>query len=927
MADLNQQEVQQLMQSFAQLSNAFQNGQRGVGDYADAQRQAANEIQTAFNNASAQIRGAAISYTKALFDSQEGVGKYAQAAQGAGSAAWELGKNFGALGVIAGGLIKIFGEVAAASLKQADNMMKAYREFADAGALGPTLGEVVNNLHRVGLATDQYEKFSKVLSEVSPTLATFGNGVSTGLQKYVKTVESMIRAGKPYELQAAKLGYDLQGLRLGVAGYLQIQTRLGNGQKLTQEDIEKGSMKYLTTLRELQEYTGMSRDEAKKKIDEQLSNYRWANFINKAGKDAEKSMEFMSVIQQYGQQAFQGASEFIVNGGRVVGEQSSQTNQAFNNRLQSAYQKYMSGAFKNIGELGDYLQEGAKKNLEVHKHSVDVAGSMMDSIVGDEQFRLKVLEQESRKKSAHEQKVLMATMTYDQKMAYLVGIEQKNRAANILKDKTLEAVGNSVIEMFSKLQDITLKLLKSIAKAIDWLTARAPHIFGQKTNLAEGFKDKDDFKADLAKATQERDALLAQKNSIQGIQTGDAKQDALKLKEAQINQRQQDLADKSRELQREIFASKQISAAMNPEEKKIAEAKIASLDNEVKNLEQSTLNLDEERKLILNGKKVVTQEQVNALKNAEINVINEKIAKKDLELQQLQKELNATGPDTKGQQVDRSKALQKNVGETWDKNASGEQVSENVREQRKQSQVAIGQLGESLNSNKQKVNEILNKLNFGGSKSERTGGGQTSGSLVALADRIHSEFKGGTFTAMNDVYHQKNNPKSKHTQGKALDYVPPVPPKDAYEAAEIKEQLKALGATLVKDEYFTDKDNNTKGGHFHIEVAHGGGKFNGSKNKEFPVLLQTKESVWREDQIRATLAEVKKSSIEEYKKELMRDLGLDKSSSATLPGLSNNNNEVMMDMIATLTDKFDSLISISNQSRNIQDELLTYTRA
>ena len=170
MADLNQQEVQQLMQSFAQLSNSFQHGQRGVGDYADAQRQAANEIQSSFNNAAQQIRGAAIDYTKAMFSATEGTGKFSTTFTQVGNAAWEVGKNFGFLGIAAGGLIKVFGDVAAASLKQNDVLMKAYRDFADAGDLSGSLDDIMSNLKKVGLTSDQAANFGKILDQVAPTL-------------------------------------------------------------------------------------------------------------------------------------------------------------------------------------------------------------------------------------------------------------------------------------------------------------------------------------------------------------------------------------------------------------------------------------------------------------------------------------------------------------------------------------------------------------------------------------------------------------------------------------------------------------------------------------------------------------------------------------------------------------------------------------
>jgi hypothetical protein len=294
-----------------------------------------------------------------MFSATEGTGKYAGAVSAAGNAAWEVGKNFGILGIAAGGLIKIFGDVAAASLKQNDALMKAYREFADAGSLSGTLEDVKSSLHRVGIANaESADQFKKVLDSVAPSLATFGGGVSGGLKKYIAAVEGMIRPGEQYEAQAQKLGLDLQGLRMGVVGYMNIQAKMGNSQNMTTEKIQEGSMKYMTTLKELQELTGVSRDEAAKVIEQQMSDYRWAKYVSDLKKqdlingtnEADRANEFMTAgILKYGKTFGVGATEFIINGGKVVGEASAQVVQMTRNTIGAASSGFIKGT-KTLNE-------------------------------------------------------------------------------------------------------------------------------------------------------------------------------------------------------------------------------------------------------------------------------------------------------------------------------------------------------------------------------------------------------------------------------------------------------------------------------------------------------------------------------------------------------------------------------------------------
>ena len=118
--------------------------------------------------------------------------------------------------------------------------------------------------------------------------------------------------------------------------------------------------------------------------------------------------------------------------------------------------------------------------------------------------------------------------------------------------------------------------------------------------------------------------------------------------------------------------------------------------------------------------------------------------------------------------------------------------------------------------------QILSKLNMGGKSAERTGGGEVDPRLIILAQKIAEMYPGVTFTALNDVWHQVNSPKSKHTTGTAMDFVLANAPADATAAAVEVAKIKALGFSKVKDEYFADKSEKASGPHFHAELAQGG---------------------------------------------------------------------------------------------------------
>jgi len=113
----------------------------------------------------------------------------------------------------------------------------------------------------------------------------------------------------------------------------------------------------------------------------------------------------------------------------------------------------------------------------------------------------------------------------------------------------------------------------------------------------------------------------------------------------------------------------------------------------------------------------------------------------------------------------------------------------------------------------------LSGLNFKG-VAQATGGGPATPQLLEAARAVQQMYPGALFTAFDDFYHRIYHPGSAHTKGKAFDMVTSPPPRNAAEAADIKKSLQDTKLfTVVKDEYFADKNIHTRGGHFHAEVA------------------------------------------------------------------------------------------------------------
>jgi hypothetical protein len=200
----------------------------------------------------------------------------------------------------------------------------------------------------------------------------------------------------------------------------------------------------------------------------------------------------------------------------------------------------------------------------------------------------------------------------------------------------------------------------------------------------------------------------------------------------------------------------------------------------------------------------------------------------------------------------------------------------------------------------------LARLNFGGKRSERTGGGDATPALIEKANMLNDLFPGGIFTALNDL-HPRVNPA--HREGRALDFVfnPTDAPKTPEEADILKKQIKELGFSTVLDEYFRDVKPGTTGKHFHAEVSAKYGGIASGPQTGFPAMLHgPKEAIipLATDSILEKMATTPASAFANSSK-------------------VNTNDSIIIKMLA---DKFDAMINLLSNGNDIQDQLLRHSR-
>jgi hypothetical protein len=208
---------------------------------------------------------------------------------------------------------------------------------------------------------------------------------------------------------------------------------------------------------------------------------------------------------------------------------------------------------------------------------------------------------------------------------------------------------------------------------------------------------------------------------------------------------------------------------------------------------------------------------------------------------------------------------------------------------------------------------------------ETVAGGPVDPKLLELARQIQSSFPGVKFTALNDAYHQKNRPTSKHTKGRALDFSLNPPPKDAKEAAVYKKKLQDMGFAYVADEYFADKGAYTTAGHFHAHIGYADGGIATGPKSGYKATLHGTEAIIPMLDGKTVSIELKNNGTSNDFSSITNAIkAKSMMTSAMTAGAGSGGSD--QDSAYTLLGKLESMIASIDESNSTQDKLKMYMR-
>jgi hypothetical protein len=367
MADANQQ-AQELAQTMAKLNeemalygrttvqseqartDANMKAKYGIENFGAGTAQAAKALES--------LGGAALASMKAMAEGKKGANAFNSALDEMASAAMAAGAALALL--VPGGIIfkALTAAVTAATvayikftqmtLDMVANLSKGFQGLSKSGAAAADgMSGLYSDSKKLGLSMGELDSFVQLVAENSKDFALFAGSVSDGR----KRIAAMGEAISSSRVELFNLGMTTQDINSGMAGYIKLQTRLGQAQTMTTQQLATGALAYLKEQDALTKLTGQSRQEMEQQRERALQKEQFAAKIqelrnNNQGEAAERLLKLNSIYEAAGPQMASAFQASIT--GNLSNADAQKANLASNGEMIRTSQLVIEGRMSEV---------------------------------------------------------------------------------------------------------------------------------------------------------------------------------------------------------------------------------------------------------------------------------------------------------------------------------------------------------------------------------------------------------------------------------------------------------------------------------------------------------------------------------------------------------------------------------------------------
>jgi hypothetical protein len=355
-------------------TDAMMKAKHGINNFTAGTAKAADVV--------GNLAGAAASAGKAMLDGKKGAAAFNESVDGMASAAQAAGAAL-ALMVPGGIAIKLliagvtaavtaFAKYTKEANEMADKLSKGYQGLAKSGAAAADgMTGLYRDAKKLGLSMNELDQMVSLVAENAKDFALFAGSVSEGRKRFADLSETM----KPARTGLMNLGMNMEEINAASAGYLRLQSRIGQTQNKTTAELAEGTKRYLYEQDALTKLTGQTRKEQEAAREEIRAQERFAAVLQqmraKGQVNEAKALEdSYLILRSQSKEAAQGFAD--ISTGNLQTEAAQKSMLATQGGSMEASQRIQAGQLS--------AAQGAQQVAEAYGRTADQLGNL--GIVG-----------------------------------------------------------------------------------------------------------------------------------------------------------------------------------------------------------------------------------------------------------------------------------------------------------------------------------------------------------------------------------------------------------------------------------------------------------------------------------------------------------------------------------------------------------------
>jgi len=516
-----------LAQSAGQSTNNSQRLSREERRRAQIQEQGFQAVTKAATN----LAGSVFNAAKAMYDGQKGAAALNSSLDNLSSAAAAAGTALALLmpggplikGVIAAVTFlttKLIGTAKAAG-EMSDALFKGYQGLSQSGAAASDgLTGLLSDVHKLGMGFQEVDKFGAMVAEGRRELMLMSGTVFEGRRRFA----DMGAAMAPFRESLMNAGMTQEEINSASMGYLRLQSRIGQTQNRTANELAEGARKYLIEQDALTKITGLTRKEQEQALHAAMSQERFAAQLAemRAKNQHEQARELQMAYLMLKGTSEEAAQSFIdVSTGMLTSEaaqkgylltqgenmRQAQRIIAGQARAEDAVQKIAAAAGRTVNAMSGLARAGAfEQSFGSFSQGIELGLMSENNLAEARERAAKELERQGATGGKAADKLV-------QQQTDLTLAQQAEMIA------TQELISKAIEPSMSAFQKLT-NIVANVTLGFEKLLALIPGYGGPKND--EQLRAREEVaKAESALQTEKTNLIEAERRLIAAKRTGD----------------------------------------------------------------------------------------------------------------------------------------------------------------------------------------------------------------------------------------------------------------------------------------------------------------------------------------------------------------------------------------------------------------------